>query len=79
MQETIEIESGVPAPEPRVMTAQTRLTAELRALQPEQSVVVDEKTARRIRAYGRYRGWKTVQRRENGGDGMALVRVWRLE
>ena len=41
---------------------------------PNQSLLLDEETAKCVRAHGRYVGWRMVQRSEG-----TMLRVWRLE
>lgn len=74
-----QIEEGIEPPAPRVMTAPTRLTPELKGIQVGQSVLLTKEQSATFRSYGRYRKWKTVQKQEAGENGEVLVRVWRLE
>ena len=70
MNEASVITDSIPAPEPGVRTR--RMTPELKAMAVGQSALVDEATARCIRAHGYYAGWVVVVRKE--GD---KIRVWR--
>ena len=74
-----KVEDGIPAPEVRENTGWVyRVSEEMKAMQPGQSVVVELRMARTLRAFGRYHGWTTVQKKEAGENGTALVRVWRV-
>lgn len=75
MQTTID--DGIPAPPVRV--TQKRVTPEMRALQPGQSVLVERVTAICLRDYGRRRRWKMVTKKDGSQNGSNLVRFWRVE
>lgn len=74
-----KIEEGIEPPEPRVLSPSQRLSRELKEMEPGRNVLLSKSEAKTFRSYGRYRGWRTVQKQEAGENGEALVRVWRLE
>lgn len=69
---THEITSKIPPPAKSVKVS--RLTAELKAIEPGHSVLLDDSTAYCLRAYFTYKKIPCVQRKEGSG----LTRVWRL-
>jgi hypothetical protein len=73
------IEEGRPAPAPRPQDPDQKLSPELKGMVPGQSVLLEKRASVALRAYGRYHGWKMVQKQEAGENGVAKVRVWRLE
>lgn len=71
------IEEDVPAPP--VRKHRKRLTPELRGMQPGQSVVVDDITAKCIRDFGYRNGWEVVTKAVRDGVEMdGKIRVWRV-
>lgn len=75
MQTTV-IETGIPAPP--VRQYQNRLTPELKAMEPGQSVKVDKRTAAALRAYGNRLGWQYSSRTERNDGGVPYIRFWRV-
>jgi hypothetical protein len=69
--QAFEITDSVPLPAPR--NWRKRLTPELKAIQPNQSVLLDKETARCLVVYLHYWGMKCATRTTPEG-----VRVWRL-
>ncbi len=67
------MEDSITPPTPRIH--RKRLPEKVRTLEPNQWVLCpDMATVRCVRAYGKYRGWRMVQKQEPKG-----IRVWRLE
>jgi len=64
---------NTPPPPPRTKTA--RLTEEMKALLPGQSVIVDEKTALCIAAFYKYNGKRTTRRAIADGK----FQIWIIE
>lgn len=73
------IETGIPAPP--IRRHKKRVTDEMKALLPGQSVVVRPEVAMCLRDYGRRNGWEvtTAKVRDNGNEADKLIRVWRVE
>lgn len=63
-----------PIPPPPLRVYRSRLTKAMKALDPGGSVLVPKREAAALRSFGYSKGWRTVQRAEDG-----MVRVWRLE
>ena len=68
----MDIHNDVPPPAKRERTP--RMTDEIRAMKPGQSVITCPDTARAIHAYFRYHGIETVRRTVDVGK----VQTWRL-
>lgn len=68
----MKIEKSVPPPP--VQRGTSRMTPELRAMCPGDSVVVDPKTAACLRMWGRNHVWEMTQRKDKG-----KLRVWRIK
>lgn len=66
------MDKNIPPPTARIYVR--RLSESLTEIKPGFSVLLDIKTARCLRGYGRREKWKMTQRSEG-----AFMRVWRLE
>ena len=69
----MKIEDDIKPPNTRRHTG--RLTDDLKRMKPNQSSLLDVKTASCLRAYGRYHKWETCQQEERPGK----IRVWRIK
>lgn len=67
----MQIENHIPPPKLRKHTR--RMTDAIRGMKPGESALVDLKTARCVKAYGRNHGWQTSMRAEGN-----LTRIWRV-
>lgn len=78
MNEAPMIEDGIPAP--KLRKHQRRMTPELRALQPGQSVLLGPETAMCLRRFGYRSGWEMVVRKAETASGSngVMWRLWRV-